>query len=260
MSTAAPVAPAKPKRVRKPKSKTPSATIEHVHVTREIVSLEEFTPPHPERRETPEFEHTRHQLVEVLDKPCRVCGVRQSVLSDPAKAEDKTANPASAKLMEAHHDPIEWSMVDAVDWRKVHLDYPQVVSQQTLLAFLDSAANMTILCDVHHVGPIGYHHVTYPDARIQPYLLDGYVVAGSQKNEAQAESADEQIEQQTGIEQAVDAQDGAAPDTVAAPVAAPSPAPERVDTSTPKRTARRKRASRKAKKAAPDTAKAADAA
>ena len=133
-------------------------TGDHVHVTHESLHGEVATPGHAPRVETPEYRHAHHQLVVVLNKPCAVCGITHS----------------QGGAMETHHSPIERSYMNACDWRKVHLDFPQVVSPQTLEQFVDSAANLMVLCHDHHVGYGGIHHVSHPTWIIQKYLIDGY--------------------------------------------------------------------------------------
>src|SRR5579885_1488185 len=106
------------------------AGVEQAHVVTESLRTRVITPGHPPRRETETYRHSHHQLVVVLDKPCEICGVRNSTLSDPAQ------NPVHARCIETHHYPVEWSYANLVDWRKVHQDYPEVVSQQTFEAWI----------------------------------------------------------------------------------------------------------------------------
>jgi hypothetical protein len=230
--------PTKPK--PKPKTKKPptlpvakplpslgSARVATVHETIEGLADIEMSPPHPPREDTPEYEQTHRLLIVEKDTPCKVCGVRKSTISLPGK------NPAGAKDLETHHYPIERSLVDAVDWRKVHNDFPAVYSQASLVMWVDSPQNMLVLCDVHHRGmETGIHHLPTQDWVVMPYLLDGYRVAATEKDAAAALAIDEKIEQQTGIEHEVQQE------IAAAPVA------------TPKKRARKPRAARPSPSAA----------
>lgn len=154
-------------------------SVETVHETQEALHGAVLTPGHDPRTETPAFRHAREQLIVVLDKPCVICGIRHS----------------QGGAMQAHHSPIERSYVDACDWRKVHRDFPQVVSQQTLLDFVDSAANLLILCAEHHIGWTGIHHVDHPSWIAQKYLLDGYeLILGKGDNPTVIAQKDQQIE------------------------------------------------------------------
>lgn len=183
-----------------------SDTLKHVHETFEQVATVELSPPHPPREDTPQYEKTHKLLVFEKDTPCKVCKVRHSDLMDPLRAGDPAVNRDGAKALETHHYPVERSLIDAVDWRKVHNDFPAVYDQASLEMWVDSPENMLVLCDVHHRNPEkGIHHLLTQDFAVQPYLLDGYVVAATVKDAAKDEAIDEQIEQQSGIEAAVNA-------------------------------------------------------
>lgn len=173
------------------------SSIDHVHITKEAVAVEEFTPPHPARIETPEYKKAHEYLIDKLDKPCICCGVRKSTLGDP------TQNPYHATQLESHHFPVERSLMDSCDPDKVHRDFPQVIDRTSLEAFVDSPNNLIIVCDVCHRSPEhGIHHLLPQDWFIQKYLYDGYRVVATEKDAAAAEQTDEQIEQAHGLEPA----------------------------------------------------------
>lgn len=168
-----------------------SDTLEHVHETTEPVATIEMTPPHPPREDTPEYQRAHHFLVYEKQEGCKVCGVKVGDLA----VMDPAANPFEAKAIETHHYPIERSLVDACDPKKVHHDFPQVYDHATLMQFVDSPANLLVLCDVHHRSvEHGIHHLLPADFAVQPYLLDGYVVAAVAKDAAQVEAADQKVE------------------------------------------------------------------
>jgi hypothetical protein len=170
-----------------------SNNIDHVHETTLAVETVELTPPHAERRETETYRKSHHFLVVERDSPCLVCGVRNSTLSDPAK------NPFSAKALESHHYPVEWSLAHACDPRKVHEKFPQVIDRATLEAFIDSPPNLLILCDLHHRSmQSGIHHLLAQDFAILPFLIDGYIVVSDKTNATQAETHDAEVLGVTG--------------------------------------------------------------
>ena len=178
-------------------AKKRSATLAHVHETPLAVASVEMTPPHDERVETPEYERARHFLIYTKNSPCEICGVTRRTLKNPAK------NPYGAVQMEAHHYPIERSLASACDPRRVHKDFPQVYDMTTLLAFVDSPANLKILCDQCHRSPEhGIHHLLSQDWIIQKYLRTRYVIAAAQKAVSAAQATDEQIMQAAGMEPA----------------------------------------------------------
>src|SRR5579883_1053704 len=144
--------------------------------------------PLPPREETPEYAKAHHHLVYVLDSPCAMCGVRQSTLKDPKE------NPFGATAIETHHYPIERSLVDACDPAKVGVVFPEVKDRASLEAFVDSEHNLMVLCDIHHRHPLhGIHHLVPQDFFVQPFLLAGYQVVGTQQDEAQVMAQDEQL-------------------------------------------------------------------
>ncbi len=164
-----------------------------VHATVEGVESIELTPPHPPREDTPEYVKTHHHLTIVLDSPCAICGVRNSTL------KDHNHNVFGSKALETHHYPIERSLLDACDPRKISVVFPQVKDQASLEAFVDSEGNMMVLCDVHHRHPMfGIHHLAVQDFFIQSFLLDGYQVVADQADEAAILARDEAIEKAHG--------------------------------------------------------------
>lgn len=163
-------------------------TLSRVHATVEGVATVEMTPPHPPREETPEYEKAHHHLTKVLDSPCAMCGVRNSTLHIPAE------NPFGATALETHHYPIERSLLDACDPKKVGVVFPQVKDQMSLEEFVDSEHNLMVLCDIHHRHPLhGIHHLTPQDFFVQPFLIKGYEVVVTQEDEAKAMAEDEKI-------------------------------------------------------------------
>lgn len=165
-----------------------SDLLSHVHETLESVAVVEMTPPHPPRVETPEYRKAHSFLINRKNKPCHICGVTKRTIKNAAK------NPFSATQMETHHYPIERSLVDACDPVKVHADFPQVYDRASLMAFVDTPANLLVLCDQCHRSPErGIHHLLTQDWVIQRYLLAGYKVAATQADAAAVLAADEQI-------------------------------------------------------------------
>jgi hypothetical protein len=165
-----------------------SDILKHVHKTAESLATVELTPPHPPRETTPEYAKAHHFLVHEKKAPCEVCGVTIDTLSDPAR------NPFGAIQIETHHWPIERSLAAACDPMKVHRDFPQVYDQASLMTFVDSPANLKVLCDIHHRSvERGIHHLLMQDWAVLPYLLDGYDVAATPEDAVALEAKDEQI-------------------------------------------------------------------
>lgn len=172
-------------------------TLKHVHPTHESVANIELTPAHPPREETPEYARAHHFLVHVKKAPCEVCGVT----IDSVQAPD---------TVETHHFPIERSLAGACDPQRVHADFPQVYDAATLMAFVDSPANLKVLCSTHHRSTTaGIHHLLPQDFAILKYLRAGYVIAASRQDAAAAQAKDEAIAQQI--------QEGTTTDALSAP-------------------------------------------
>lgn len=151
----------------------------------------EFYPPHPPREDTPEYKATHELLIKKLNKPCFVCGVQDTTLKDPV------INVFKATQLETHHSPVQRELADAVDWKKVALDFPSITSRVDFIRWIDSPANMLVLCDVHHrSSDRGIHHLVVADWNVQKYLLDGYVLNASSKNEQTDLQQDDKIVQQ----------------------------------------------------------------
>lgn len=133
-----------------------------------------YYPDHDPRTASAEYRATHHHLIDVLDEPCWVCGVRKSTLGDPAQ------NPHGATQLETHHAFVEWALCNAVDPAKILADFPAMgaADDEHLRAWLDSEGQMLVVCDVHHRhGLYGIHSVTYPAWVVQRRLKDGWDLA-----------------------------------------------------------------------------------
>jgi hypothetical protein len=132
-----------------------------------------FYPAHDKRQESPAYRAVHKHLVEELDLPCLVCGVRNSTLKVPRE------NPYRATAMETHHHVIEWALAKAVEparfnktilphLRARHPDEPayrkKAFTRREVEAWVDhSVDNLRVLCDVHHRAKLfGIHTITFP--------------------------------------------------------------------------------------------------
>ena len=169
-----------------------------VHVEHAAISSYELIPPHAPRENTPEYEAAHRHLVYGLDTPCLKCGVRRSTLGDADQ------NPFGAKDIETHHKHIMRSLADACDPAKVAKSFPDagIVDQASLLRWIDSEANLIVLCDVHHRSThYGIHHVPTEVFFAEQWFWDGWrAVAETASETASATQADEQIAAQHHLE------------------------------------------------------------
>jgi hypothetical protein len=64
--------------------------------------------------------------------------------------------------LECHHSHIEWAMLNEVDLDLMEPDYPGI-SKMGVGKWVESAANLELLCVVHHRTDAGVHKVSYSD-------------------------------------------------------------------------------------------------
>lgn len=80
-----------------------------------------------------------------------------------------TAECETRKPLEAHHRIIELAMMNEIDFALLDAIYPGL-SAQEIGAWIDSDANLTLLCVNHHRGPMGVHVASYADYGSEFYI------------------------------------------------------------------------------------------
>lgn len=147
-------------------------------------------PAHPPRKATAAYRRAHRKLVVTEDRPCAICGVRNSDLNDPQRRNDPTINPHGATKIETHHRIVEWSLANAIDLDKFNArivaayrrmgiaGYDTDFSQSEMLDWIDhSELNLECLCNECHRSPTrGIHYVPGPLFGPQDLLLPGYVL------------------------------------------------------------------------------------
>src|SRR5262249_53727485 len=134
-----------------------SDSLDHYHAVERILHEAAFYPPHDKRKESSDYKKIHDQMVTKEDRPCLVCRVRKSTLSDKEK------NPFGAVQLETHHHIIEWALANAIDVDKFneHIvanlakrdskKYGKPFTHQQILDWVDhDPDNLWVLCDVHH--------------------------------------------------------------------------------------------------------------
>jgi hypothetical protein len=76
------------------------------------------------------------------------------------------------KPLEVHHRLIEFAAINGVDIKALHKDYPEVIDENTLNAFVESEKNFEVLCQYHHRGHAGAHIASHADFTSALYILD----------------------------------------------------------------------------------------
>lgn len=75
------------------------------------------------------------------------------------------------KPLEAHHKLVELAMMNEIDLALLEADFPGI-SAQSVGAWIDSDANLTLLCVAHHRGAGGVHTASYSDFGSEFYVRD----------------------------------------------------------------------------------------
>lgn len=152
------------------------------HLVKRTLTEMVEVPAHMPRVATPEYRKIHHQLVVIEDRPCLVCGVRNSTLLSPPD------NPYGASAIETHHHLIEWSLANCIDLAKFNRrivarfreegrpGYETDYTQSMMEDWIDhSPENLWTLCDTHHRGvDIGIHFITGPIWGALDLVKDGY--------------------------------------------------------------------------------------
>lgn len=135
-----------------------AARVSKPHLTRHVIHENVMYPAHAPRTESPEYAAEHHRLVVEEDRPCFICGVKNSTLADPEQ------NPAGASALETHHLWVEWSLINATDPEKLDEFFGEQLDAEGWSQFLDhDERNLLVLCDVHHRHKeAGIHELTYP--------------------------------------------------------------------------------------------------
>ncbi len=177
-----------------------------IHGRPEVLLDPMFYPEHDQRTESPGYAKVHKKLTVDDDRPCLVCGVKNSILKNEKTKKDPALNPFGAIQMETHHHVVEWALANAVDPKNFnkairpnlagrHPDqamYKRDMTEQEILDWVDhSADNLWVLCDVHHRHKwVGIHHVSYPMWAPQDLLKPEFIDAVA-KAEAEADAANQ---------------------------------------------------------------------
>jgi hypothetical protein len=74
-----------------------------------------------------------------------------------------------SRPLEAHHKVVELAMLNEISFDLLEDDFPGI-SAQSAGAWIDSDANLTLLCASHHRGPGGVHVASYSDFSSEYYI------------------------------------------------------------------------------------------
>jgi hypothetical protein len=180
---------------RKAKSRQPQSSggqflRDQIHQVRRSLEEVAFYPEHNQRTNSAKYSQIHKELVVNQNRPCLVCGVRNSILKDPKARPDPKRNPWGASKMETHHHVVEWALANAVDMAKFNQrivdrlrrkegtdsSYNQPFSTTEILDWIDhSPDNLWVLCDVHHRHKwVGIHAISGPIWGPQDIFKDNF--------------------------------------------------------------------------------------
>lgn len=72
--------------------------------------------------------------------------------------------------LELHHAFVEFSLQNGVDLKWLEVDYPGISDPTTVGAWVESAANLEVLCVFHHRGHGGAHVASASDFTAERYV------------------------------------------------------------------------------------------
>lgn len=74
------------------------------------------------------------------------------------------------KPLELHHSHVEFSLQNGVDLKWLEKDYPGISDPDHVGAWVESEANLMVLCVNHHRGHGGIHHAAAADYEAAKYV------------------------------------------------------------------------------------------
>lgn len=75
-----------------------------------------------------------------------------------------------AKPLELHHSHVEFSMQQGIELTWLEVDYPGISDPKIVGQWVESAANLMVLCVRHHRGHGGIHHAAASDFEAEKYV------------------------------------------------------------------------------------------
>lgn len=72
--------------------------------------------------------------------------------------------------LELHHAHLEFALANEVDLALVTRDFPDIANEDELQAWIESEANLIVLCAFHHRGHGGVHVVSASDWEAEKYI------------------------------------------------------------------------------------------
>lgn len=117
-------------------------------------------PPHPPRKSDPHY------------KDFEAYRRRTKATAKCAIGEHRNDFSECHGGLELHHSHVEFSLQNGVDLKWLEVDYPGISDPDSIGAWVESAANLTWLCEFHHRGHGGVHVASSSDFEGEKYVRD----------------------------------------------------------------------------------------
>jgi hypothetical protein len=133
------------------------------HVQAHTSHYDVHYPPHPAREDDPHYADFSHLHREWKKDPEKwQCAI--------GKHRGDFSECSLDKPLELHHAHVEFSLQNGVDLAWLEVDYPGISSQDKVGAWVESPANLMVLCVAHHRGPGGVHVASASDFEASKYV------------------------------------------------------------------------------------------
>lgn len=130
------------------------------HIQKAVHSYWVAYPAHPARKDDPhyrDFEEYRRRT-----KESAACAVGEH--------RGDFSECSLDKPLELHHSHVEFSLQNGVDLKWLEKDYPGISDPDAVGAWVESADNLTWLCEAHHRGAGGIHVCAAADYEAEKYV------------------------------------------------------------------------------------------
>ena len=117
-------------------------------------------PEHPAREDDPHYRDFEEYHRRTKDSAVCAVGEHRSDFSECSLG----------KPLELHHSHVEFSLQNGVDLKWLEKDYPGISDPNAVGAWVESADNLTWLCEAHHRGAGGIHVAAAADYEAAKYV------------------------------------------------------------------------------------------
>lgn len=121
-------------------------------------------PPHPARKDDPHYVDFNHFRERTKSTAKCAIGLHRN---DFSECTDPSKWPVG---LEVHHSHVEFSLQQGIDLAWLESDYPGVSDPNSVGAWVESAKNLTWLCERHHRGLDGVHVLAASDYEAIKYV------------------------------------------------------------------------------------------